>query len=161
VGAMEERMSVLMQLHIQHEQLRELAQVLLIMGKHEGLRHTKIYLELFERIEELIKAHLDLENTQVYAELLQNSEGEIKLMSHNLCDGAQYLKKLFHNYHTKQKNFSQRSTVDPTLEIHTHRERRDMLRLLLEHITLEEQYFFPLLHNTQEDMRPRGHEGIV
>jgi hemerythrin-like domain-containing protein len=148
------RMHIFQQLREQHAQLRELAQVLLIMNKHEGLRHTSIYQELSARVEDLVKAHLDLEDKEIYAELLQNAEGEIKTISRNLFSGANYLKKLFNEYQTKQKKYRQRSNLDPSLDEQAAKESRDMLRLLLEHISLEEQHFFPLLEDT--DSAGRG-----
>lgn len=129
----------------QHTQLRDLTQVLLVMSKHQSLRHTEIYSELCGRLEDQVKEHLALEDGTVYPELLQHAEGELRTTADNLLSGSIHLKKLFSEYLAKQKKYQQRADLDPALEEQSARESQEMLRLLLERMALEEQRFFPAL----------------
>ena len=129
----------------QHEQLKELTQVLLVMCKNEGLRHTAIYSELCERLELQVKAHLALEDSTVYPELLQHAEGDLKTTANNLLSGSNHLKKLFTEYLNKQKKYQRRGDLDPAVEEQAAKDSQEMLRLLLERMILEEQRFFPAL----------------
>ncbi len=124
----------------QHEEIRELVNILSILVPNNEARATKIVQELFTELDKKIKKHFAMENNTLYRELLVHNDPKIKHTAEGFMSGSRELKRFFSSYlhHLHHQNESEEKGIAFV------KETEEIFELLKKRIKVEEDRFYPL-----------------
>ena len=94
----EKEMIPIAKLREQHDEISELAQVLLLLIRDDTTRGARVVRQIFQQLADLLYEHFELEEKTLYAELLNHKDKQIRDTAWRFVSGAPHLKKFFSLY---------------------------------------------------------------
>jgi hemerythrin-like domain-containing protein len=124
----------------QHEEIKELLNVLSLLIPDEQARKSRIVEGLLKDLAKKVGDHLALEDDTLYKELLVHPDPNLQRTARNFLSGSHELRRLFTNYVQHAcKPASKHKECEEFVK-----ESEELFELLEQRVQIEESKFYPL-----------------
>ena len=124
----------------QHEEIKELINILSLLIPDEKARKSRIVQGLLKDLAQKVGEHLALEDDTLYKELLVHPDDQLQRTARNFLSGSHELRRLFTEYVRHAcKPGSKRHECEEFVK-----ESQDLFEMLEQRISIEESKFYPL-----------------